>query len=95
MKTKQIYACVKKTVKKAAARCRKRFESLDKAAYIAMRAGLAVVGIGSVALLSYVCRTESLLELMRLEESVPALTASVVIVILGGLAIDSVIRERK
>ena len=72
-----------------------RFETMERAAFFSLKAGLVAVAGGSAAFLAYVCRAQSLTECMMLEKSLPALFLSVLIVFGGGFALDGVLKEQK
>ena len=73
----------------------KRFENMERKAYMSIRIGLSAVIICSLVLLVYIDKSNSYKQLEMLKSSIPSLVMSALIVIGGGFAFDALLKERK
>ncbi len=73
----------------------KRFEKMEKKAYMSIRIGLSFIIICSLVLLVYIDKSNSYKELEMFKSAIPSLVMSSLIVMGGGFAFDSVLKERK
>lgn len=71
-----------------------RLERMERPAFLALHLGLAAVALCSLAMLSYVCRTQSVFMCVTLSESLPALPLSLALVFGGSFALDALLKER-
>lgn len=72
----------------------KKINTLHPIARFALSAGLVTILFFCFVLLSYVCRTDSLLFCLELVECIPALAVSVPIVFGGTIALDAVLKGK-
>lgn len=73
----------------------KKFEKMDKKAYMSIRIGLSFVIICSLILLVYIDKSDSYKELETFKSAIPSLVMSSLIVMGGGFAFDALLKERK
>ena len=73
----------------------KKLQGLEPGAALSLKIGLVTVVFFSALLLSYICKTDSIAELMIFKDAIPSLDLSVFIVFGGAVAFDAVLNENK